>query len=333
MRAPNGYGTVVKLSGNRRRPYAVKKLAGRTAEGQPRYDIVGYTATKEDGLILLAQYNRDPWDIDQSKITLAQLYDLWLQRKAPKLGQSTQKVLKSCWNYLQPLSGKPYRSLRAYHMQDVIDDCPRSASMKNAIRSLWRHLDDYALEIDVINKQYSGLLTSAVIPDTKRQPFTPEEVERVWQHLGDVPSADLVLILLYSGWRISELLALTPADIDLTAGTMTGGTKTAAGKNRVVPIHHRIRPLIEARLAEGHDTMVGMTDRTFRATWSQAMDALGMDHVPHECRHTFETLLDAAGGNRRCIDLLMGHASKGTGNRVYNHKTIEQLKSTVELLK
>lgn len=63
------------------------------------------------------------------------------------------------------------------------------------------------------------------------------------------------------------------------------------------------------------------------------MDNLRMEHTPHECRHTFETLLDAAGGNRRCIDLLMGHVSKDTGNRVYNHKTIDELKETVELIK
>jgi integrase len=40
---------------------------------------------------------------------------------------------------------------------------------------------------------------------------------------------------MYSGWRISELLNLKTADVDLQAGTMKGGTKTKAGKNRVVP--------------------------------------------------------------------------------------------------
>lgn len=62
------------------------------------------------------------------------------------------------------------------------------------------------------------------------------------------------------------------------------------------------------------------------------MKRLGMNHVPHECRHTFETRLDAAGGNRRCIDLLMGHTSKDVGNRIYNHKTLSELQSTIELL-
>ena len=54
--------------------------------------------------------------------------------------------------------------------------------------------------------------------------------------------------------------------------------------------------------------------------------------TPHEARHTFETFLDNAGGNRKCIDMLMGHKSKDVGNRVYNHKTLEQLRETVNLL-
>ena len=57
------------------------------------------------------------------------------------------------------------------------------------------------------------------------------------------------------------------------------------------------------------------------------------DKTPHEARHTFETNLDNSGGNRRCIDLLMGHKSKDIGNRVYNHKTFTQLKDTINLLK
>jgi len=57
-----------------------------------------------------------------------------------------------------------------------------------------------------------------------------------------------------------------------------------------------------------------------------------MNHLPHECRHTFISRLDSAGANRKCIDLLAGHASKEIGLRVYIHKTVEELKQAVELL-
>ncbi len=62
------------------------------------------------------------------------------------------------------------------------------------------------------------------------------------------------------------------------------------------------------------------------------MQQLHLTHTPHEYRHTFRTLLDNAGGNKVCIDLLMGHKSQGTGECVYTYKTIKQFKNTIMLL-
>ena len=221
-------------------------------------------------------------------------------------------------------------------MQDCIDGCGRGASTQNFIKNLLMHLDKFALELDIVTRQYSSLLTTAAAPPTSRTPFTPDEVSRLWEHQAK-PWVDSVLIFLYSGWRISELLALAPDDVDLEARTMKGGTKNAAGKNRIVPIHSKIRPLVEARLADAGPRLISlhgksMTETTYRKFWCRIMKQLDMNHVPHECRHTFESRLDAAWGNRRCIDLLMGHTSRDVGNRVYNHKTISELQKTIELL-
>lgn len=146
------------------------------------------------------------------------------------------------------------------------------------------------------------------------------------------------MVFLYSGWRISELLALKKTDVNLTEGTMTGGTKTKAGKGRVVPIHSKIRLFIEARIEEPGDYLFGHSGKhcsqsQYRIFWADFMTAWGMGHTPHECRHTFRTRLDSAGANQKCCDLLMGHVPKDTGNRVYNHKNIEELTATTEPIK
>lgn len=285
---------------------------------------------------MLAAYNANPWDIDKAKITLQGLYDLWQEKKAPKLGQANQNSLKSAFKYCAPLGGLPYRQIKAYQMQDCIDSCGKGYSTQGAIKNLWGHLDKFALELDVSSFRYADLLTSEPIPETSRLPFTNEEISRLWEHQAEA-WVDTVLIFIYSGWRISELLALRPEDIDLEAGTMKGGTKTKAGKGRIVPIHPKIRGFVESRLAADPPRLISNNGKTvsmtaYREFWAGIMDKLQMQHTPHECRHTFETLLDAAGGNRRCIDLLMGHTSKDTGNRVYNHKTIDELRATVELI-
>lgn len=336
MRNPNGYGTVAKLSGTRRNPFIVKKVTGWKDNGQPIYSIIGYTATREEGNILLAQYNNNPWDVDKAKITLDKLFDLWKEKKAPKLGKSNRSLLCSAFKHCKTLSKLPYRNIKAFHMQDTIDNCGKSYATQAAIKSLWGHLDRFALEIDIISKCYSDLLSSDPVPETSKIPFTDEEVQCLWDHQNE-PWVDSILVFLYSGWRISELLEIKPSDVDLTLGIMKGGTKTKAGKDRIVPIHSKIRPLIEKRISENSPYLFSYngnrcTNSTYYNIWNEIMKRLNMRHTPHECRHTFRTRLDAAGANHRCMDLLMGHVSKSTGDRVYNHKTIEDLKNAIELI-
>lgn len=330
MKLPNHYGTISKLSGNRRRPYVVKE--GQSGKQRP----IGYAATRQEGLTMLAEYNRNPWDIDRAKMTLGELFDLWKEKKSPKLGPSNRRTLYAAYRYCASLADKPYNQIKAFEMQDCIDTCGKGPGTEAGIKNLWGHLDRFAMELDVVTRCYSDLLTSTPLPETNRKPFTPEEISRLWAHQAE-PWVDTVLIFLYSGWRISELLALAPEDIDLTAGTMKGGVKTKAGKNRIVPIHSKIRSLVEIRLAGAGPRLIcyngkPIADTQYRVFWGAVMDALHMKHMPHECRHTFETLLDSAGANRVCIDRLMGHKSSGTGERVYTHKTIDELRTTVELI-
>ena len=126
--------------------------------------------------------------------------------------------------------------------------------------------------------------------------FCDDEINCLWNHQNE-PWVDSVLILIYSGWRISELLNLKTADIDLQLGTMTGGTKTKAGKGRIVPIHSLIRLFVERRMDEGGEYLFNYngkkcSETKYRKFWKNIMDSLGIEKSPHECRHTFESLLD-----------------------------------------
>ncbi len=349
MKNPNGYGSVVRLSGNRRRPFWVRKTIGWNEKGHPVYETIGYTVTREEGNMLLAEYNKNPWDVDGVKITLQELFDLWLDKKASKLGKSNQSSLKSAYNHIKKLSSMKYREIRSFHMQDCIDFCGKGYSTQGAIKNLWGHLDRFALELDVITRMYSELLTSDPIPQTSRERFSDAEIKKIWKiyldaekgkNFGKVPVEwiDTVLIFLYSGFRISELLTMKTKNICLNERTFKGGIKTSAGKNRIVPIHSQIFPLVQNRLDAESEFFININRKqisqtTYRKYWSELMNFLHIKKTPHECRHTFESILDSKGANRKCIDLMMGHVSKDIGNRVYNHKTLEELKTAIELFK
>ena len=331
MKNPNGYGTVTKLSGNRRKPWIIKE--GSSGKQKP----IGYAATREEALMLLAQYNKSPWDIETEKITLQELYELWLEKRAVKLGKGNQSSLKSAYRHCASLSKLRYNQIKSYQMQDTIDSCGCGYSTQGAIKNLWGHLDRFAMELDVISKQCSTLLTSDPIPETSKQPFSDEEVNRLWENQ-NMPWADSILFFLYTGFRISEMIDLKIENVDLEARTMTGGTKTAAGKNRIVPIHSKIQSIVEKRVQVSKGGFLfeyngkRLNESQYRVFWGEIMEALQMDHTPHECRHTFRSRLDSAGANKVCIDRLMGHKSKGTGERVYTHKNIEELRLNIELI-
>lgn len=333
---PNGYGCVTKLKGNRSRPWVVK-VTLYDDEGHAKQTPVGYAETEEKALMLLAQYNNNPWDIDRETITLSVLFQRWSKIKLPKLGKSAQGSLRSAFKHCSKYYGMKYRAIKAYHMQDCIDNCGRSYSTQGAIKNLWGHLDRFAFECDIIDKMYSQLTTAPPIPDTSRVPFTISEIKALWE-INSEPWVDTVLIYLYSGFRLTELLNMKTSQVSLKDKTFTGGIKTKNGKDRIVPIHSRILPFVEKLVKQDNEYLFTYGGKKIISTkyyefWSQVMNRIGAEHTPHEARHTFETNLDNAGGNRKCIDLLMGHKSKDVGNRVYNHKTVDQLRTTIELLK
>jgi integrase len=338
MRNPNGYGSVVKLGGNRRRPYMVRKTIGWNAKRHPIYLIIGYYVTREEALIALAQYNKDPWDVDKAKTTFADLYKLWTDKKAHKLGTSNQASLFAAYKHCRTLHTMKFTAIRPVHMQECIDKCGRGPSTQAAIKNLIRHLERFALEMDMITRTYCELLESESAQESNKIPFSEEELVRVWEN-AETPWVDSVLFFLYTGFRISEMLDIRITNINLDEGTIQGGTKTESGKNRFVPIHNSILPIVRKRLesADKSDYLFSengraLTKASYYKYWNMAMGQLNMDHTPHECRHTFISRLDTAGANRKCIDLLAGHKSKEVGLRVYTHKTMDELRATICLL-
>ncbi len=335
-RNPNGYGCVTKLSGNRSRPWCVK-VTMYDEEGYAKQVPIAYAETEEKANILLGQYNNNPWNIDRDKVTLAILYQRWEKIKMPKLGSSNASSLRAAYKHCSKYYGVKYRTLRAYQMQDCIDNCGCQYSTQWAIKNLWGHLDRFAFELDIIEKMYSQIITAPPIPDTNRTPFTPEQVAALWKISGD-PWVDTVLIYLYTGFRLTELLGMKSEQVNTDDWYFQNGVKSAAGKGRIVPVHPKIKPLVQALLDQGNTYLFTYNGKKFSQAnyykcWNEVMQKIDADKTPHEARHTFETELDNAKGNRKCIDMLMGHKSKDVGNRVYNHKTIEQLRETIELLK
>lgn len=331
MRNPNGYGSIAKLSGNRRRPYWVRRSVTKWNEnGYPIYETIGYYATKKEALQALADFNENPYDVSANRLTFADVYEKWSTKKFEEITASAVRTYKSAYSYCKPIYDVKMNELKIAQLQNVIDTADVGATTKARIKSMFNLLYDYCMKNEIVKKDLSQYLTKPKIETAEKTPFSDEEIKTLWENLNH-NFVDDVLILIYSGWRASEYAELRTENIDLENMTMKGGSKTQAGKDRVVPIHSRILPLIKKKYnADNEYLRSDGYDKLYRDFMS-VMQFFGMSHTPHEARHTFITVLDNAGANKTSIQRLVGHASRDVTSKVYTHKDIEQLRKAIEL--
>ena len=148
---------------------------------------------------------------------------------------------------------------------------------------------------------------------------------------------DTILIMIYTGFRIGELLEIKNSDIDLENRIVKGGLKTEAGKDRLVPIHSKILELVKNRMDNNNEYLIVnfkgeqmKYDNYYREKFKPIMEELGMKHKPHDTRHTFATLLSNVDANKTSVKKLIGHNSYTTTEKFYTHKDIEELRKAVE---
>lgn len=341
MRNPNGYGCIKKLSGRRRRPFVF------VVSDHGRQKPIEYFTSLVDAQIYQADYNRAHGhrSLPGHKITFAELYHRWLPRHIDDTqpSQSAVDSYRNAYQHLSTLHGMSIEDLRYADYQRVIDDMRRhglSYSSVKKVRSLISLLLKYADKIELATTNYAPLLSiGRNRPVRPHHTFSRQKINCLWKSV-DSPGVDTVLILLYTGMRCGEMLQLQKADVHLRQRYIRiTRSKTAAGI-RIIPIHHRIAPLIEARMKSPGDALIcDDTGRLYNygryfTIWRTVMHLIRADgHTTHDCRHTVATLLDNADANEAAKRRILGHSGGDITERVYTHKGLRQLRKCIELLK
>ncbi len=341
MRKPNGYGSIKRLSGNRRRPFIfVVSVNGRQKP-------VEYFTTQVEAEIFQADYNKVHLHhvLPGHQVTLAELYHRWLPAHTANTNpsQSTLNSYSNSFKHLVPLHYEPIQNLKYADYQKILDSMRKSGlsySSCKKVRSLISLLEKYAVKIELINKCYAPLLSigknKAVRP---HHPFSRQKINLLWVHC-DEPGVDTVLILLYTGMRVGEMLALQKTDVNIRQGYIRiTKSKTASGI-RTIPIHHQIFPLITNRMKSSGLYLIADSEgkqydySRYCQLWRNVMHSITADgHTTHDCRHTVATLLDNVGANETAKRRILGHAGGDVTERVYTHKGLRQLRKCIELLK
>lgn len=340
MRNPNGYGSIYKLNGKRRKPFIVRKTIGWDDTGKQLYQTIGYFESRKEALQALAEFNANPYDINSAKITFAEVFEKCSEKKFNKISQSNINGYKASFKLPETLHDMRFVDIKTDHLQSVIDECEKGHGTLRKIKVLFNQLFKYSLENDIISKDYSSFVE---LPgndsESDRKPFSDDEIKLLWENVSRMDFIDTILIMIYTGLRPGELLLIKTNNIDIENMFMRGGIKTKAGKNRIIPINNKILPLIKNRVEKEHEFLVVNHEGNqmrywnyYEEKWKKIMEQLEITHKPHDCRHTFATLMDNAGANKVSIKRIMGHASKDITDKVYTHKDIEQLKKAISLI-
>lgn len=339
MRNPNGYGSVYKLKGRRRRPWIAIVTVGWTPEGKQVRQPIGYFETKQEAMDALALHRANPVS-PRSNITLGELYEEWSVEKYKKISRATQNNYRAAWKYIQRYEKVKFKDLRTSHWQAVINQCEDaglSRSTLEKIRTLAVMLYEHAMKNDIVNKNYAEFIE---LPKAERVPknrFTDLEIKKIEDNADTVPWLDTVLILIYTGMRISEMLNLTRFNVDLKQQLIIGGLKTEAGKNRIIPIHRKILKYIQKWYEKNGEALIcddrgkKLTPKRYREKmYYPALEAIGVRKLsPHACRHTFGSLMAEAGVEPIYIQKIIGHSDYAFTANEYTHPEIDVLRREI----
>lgn len=372
-RLPNGFGSITEIKGrNLRNPFMARICVGKNQYGRPVLKLLKPTAyfhTYNDAYTALVEYNKNPYDLD-TDMTVKELYEKWTDVYLKNSSEAYTRTVSAAWSYCSSVYDMRAKDLRARHIKGCMEEGYRietrgkkkgekiyaTAGTKSRIKSLFNVMLDYALEYEIVDRNYARTFDVSndiveEIQTAKRNhiPFTDEEMVSLWESVDKIKFVDWIIIQCYMGWRPQELATLRLDEVNLEKWYMQAGMKTDAGKQRIVPIHSKIRNLVKQNydfaLSIGSEYLLNDKGQTHAGIWKLTYDKyanrfkkvvstlkLNPEHRPHDPRITFITR-----GKKACMDEyalkeMAGHSIQDITESVYTLRDLEWLRQDIEKL-
>lgn len=315
MRQPNGYGHITKLAGNRRRPYACRKIVSWTEDGKPRYQYISYHKTKREAERALASYNEDPYTL--SSKTLKQVYEEWIphQNKA----EGTLRAYETAYKLMEPLHDTKMAQIDRVTLQQFYDDMKGTKNTSTNVKKLFSKLIQYAVKRGIMPMSALSLHKSIDFSErdegrkTEHKRIPKEIVDKLW-NLTDNETVKQILLYIYTGCRYAELYELMPENCHPDYIEIVDA-KTEAGR-RIVPLCDKILKLLPVEPIPAYNVF----NKAFK-------EILPGYHI-HDTRHTFVSLMTEAEVDQRLIKVIVGHKTNDITD-LYTHITLDAMREAV----
>ena len=333
-RLPNGFGQITEIKGRfLRKPYRAMVSVGKKPNGRPDCKVLAYFETYNEAYAALVEYNRNPYDLDKA-ITVKELYEKWSSQT------DLSRNITSVWPYCEQVYDMKAQDIRVRHIKACME-VPEAPTAKVGIKSLFNRMLDYALEYEIVTKNYARDF-SVETPETQTEhvAYTHEEVDKLWQNTS-IPLMNAILLQCYTGFRPQELCKIRKEDVNINERYIVGGMKTEAGKERIVPICDKAMPLVKKLLymsdVLGSDMFIvdnngkPMTYNKYYHKFENIMKEVGIEgHKPHDPRKTFVTMCKECKVDEYAIKRIVGHKIEDITEKIYTERKLDWLLEEVK---
>ena len=341
MKRANKMGSVYKLSdAKRRRPWVAKVTRGFKECGEvngihkfkQEYKIIGYYSTQTEALEALNNYLGVTYNRDVLRLTFSNVYTQWINSNM-QFSESSKYSYNAAYKALSNLHEFYFDAIKASDIETAIAVANKNYPTIKNIKILLNQLYNYAIGNDIVDKDYSKHVKydkyKRAYHKKNKRIYKEEEIKVIWDNNTELISK-ILLILLYTGLRISELLELKTSDVDLDNRFISITTSKTENGKRMVPIPDCIFTIMKSQYNENktyflYDGGYKYSYEHIRGLFKDFNKANNMNHILHECRHTYTSRLRVRGVDSTFTKKLTGHSCGNVDEDIYTHVSINDL--------
>ena len=345
MKLPNGYGSITKINKKVRKPFWARGPEISTIDPETKMlkierQTVGYYSSMEEALSALEKLYRKRNALKLNNITFKALYEKWSEEKFAIVGESSYRAYENAFNQSAMLHNRKIKDIKLIDLNNVVELSEKNYPTLKKLKLLFTEMFKYACMHEIIENNFAVWVDIAKYKNRNpnhqyRNRFSYDEIETLWKSYQTKEDA-IILMLIYSGVRIGELLDLKKENVHLEENYFEIlESKTQSGI-RVVPISNKVKSFY----IEWYNNPNNQTDYllcnekgnylsypTFRKKiYDPFINKLNIELTPHCTRHTTISMLADKHVLQTIIKKIVGHkGAMDITERVYTHIDIKVL--------
>lgn len=367
-RRPNNSGTVVKLSGKRRKPFCAKisNTERDIITGKKKQIVIGTFETELEALNALSLYyltnkktitDKEADTIapdlyeevkkrrDKKIPTFNEIFEIIYNDELSKLSNSARIGYRSWNKHFKTIHNRTINTISLQDLQDIFNRDKSGHGTKVHMKVLCTKIFEYAVIHRYIKRDddYTEYIDCGKAKkSTKHYAFTSDEIKMLINENSDI--AKILLIYIFTGLRANELLNIKRENIHIDeicnddgverkVSYFVAGSKTDAGKNRIVPIHDFIKPFVIDLLLKDGKRIIDLCYDNFKKNCIKYFAKMNIQHTLHDTRVTFTTLCQLNNVDLFCRKRILGHKMKDITFDTYTSTVINKLYTEIQKIK